>query len=172
MCIPPRSEAPRCASHCGAWLRGVHHTVVSTAPNFSKTPWYASHCGVELRCVLPTAESSSAVCIMPLSQKAHCAVKIKIFANLWLVLKGQWGEILLGVNISIIKEKIWRKNFDLLRLKCWLCGVLHTAESNFSNFEIEYLGEIETEFENTLGAQMGWNHRVLRVALYSKFPPG
>ena len=34
--------------------------------------------------------------------------------------------------------------------------------SNFSNFVIEYLGEIETEFENTLpclsGAQMGSNH--------------
>ena len=38
----------------------------------------------------------------------------------------------------------------------------HTAESNFSNFEIEYLGEIETEFENSLaclsGAQIGSNH--------------
>ena len=38
---------------------------------------------------------------------------------------------------------------------------MHTAESNFSNFVIEYLGEIETEFENTLaclsGAQMGLN---------------
>ena len=36
---------------------------------------------------------------------------------------------------------------------------MHTAESNFSNFVIEYLGEIITEFENTLaflsGAQMG-----------------
>ena len=40
--------------------------------------------------------------------------------------------------------------------------MLHTAESNFSNFVIEYLGEIEAEFENTLaclsGAQMGSNH--------------
>ena len=39
---------------------------------------------------------------------------------------------------------------------------MHTAESIFSNFGIEYLGEIETEFENILaclsGAQMGWNH--------------
>ena len=38
---------------------------------------------------------------------------------------------------------------------------MHTAESNFSNFVIEYLGEIETEFENTLaylsGAQMSSN---------------
>ena len=40
--------------------------------------------------------------------------------------------------------------------------MLHTAESIFSNFVIEYLGEIETEFENTLaclsGAQMSSNH--------------
>ena len=39
---------------------------------------------------------------------------------------------------------------------------MHTAESNFSNFVIEYLGEIETEFKNTLaclsGSQMGSNH--------------
>ena len=40
--------------------------------------------------------------------------------------------------------------------------MLHTAESNFSNLVIEYLGEIESEFENTLaflsGAHMGSNH--------------
>ena len=39
---------------------------------------------------------------------------------------------------------------------------MHTTESNFSNFVIEYLNKIETEFENTLsclsGAQMGSNH--------------
>ena len=39
---------------------------------------------------------------------------------------------------------------------------MHTAESIFSNFVIENLGEIETEFENTLpclsGAQMGSNY--------------
>ena len=44
---------------------------------------------------------------------------------------------------------------------------MHTAESNFSNFVIEYLGEIVTEFENTLaclsGAQMGSNHETLEV---------
>ena len=38
---------------------------------------------------------------------------------------------------------------------------MHTEESIFSNFVIEYLGEIETEFENTSaclsGAQMGSN---------------
>ena len=39
---------------------------------------------------------------------------------------------------------------------------MHATESNFSNFVIEYLGELETEFENTLvslsGAQMGSNY--------------
>ena len=39
---------------------------------------------------------------------------------------------------------------------------MHTAESNFSNFVIEYLGEIEKVFKNTLaclsGAHMGSNH--------------
>ena len=38
----------------------------------------------------------------------------------------------------------------LLIVKFGLCGVVHTAESNFSKFVIKYLGEIETEFENTL----------------------
>ena len=39
---------------------------------------------------------------------------------------------------------------------------MHTAESKFSNFVIEYLGGIETEFENILaclsGAHMGLNY--------------
>ena len=39
---------------------------------------------------------------------------------------------------------------------------MHTAESNFLNFVIEYLGKIEIELENTLaclsGAQVGSNH--------------
>ena len=70
-------------------------------------------------------------------------------------LKGQSGEILLGVNTSIMKEKI-------LSVKFWLHSVMHTVESNFSNLVIEYLGKIETEFENILvclsGAQTGSNH--------------
>ena len=39
---------------------------------------------------------------------------------------------------------------------------MNTTELNFKSFVIEYLGEIEKEFENTLaclsGAQMGSNH--------------
>ena len=56
-----------------------------------------------------TAESNSAVCITPRSQTAHRGVKIEISVSLWLLLNGQSGEILLGVNTSIIKQKIWRK---------------------------------------------------------------
>ena len=67
--------------------------------------------------VHPTAELSSAVCITLRSQNAHCGVKIEIFVSLWLVLKGQWGEILLGVNISIIKEKILRKKILFAKTK-------------------------------------------------------
>ena len=44
---------------------------------------------------------------------------------------------------------------------------MHTAESNFSNFVMEYLGKIETELENTLaclsGAQVGSNHEKMEV---------
>ena len=32
---------------------------------------------------------------------------------------------------------------------------MHTAESNFSNFVIEYLSEIKTEFENILVCLLG-----------------
>ena len=44
----------------------------------------------------------SAVCITPRSQNAHRGVKIEIFTSLWVPLKGQSEEILLGVNNSII----------------------------------------------------------------------
>ena len=83
VCIPPRSQAPQCASYCGVKLCGV----------------------------LPTAESSSAVCISPQIQIAHRRVKIEIFVSLWLFLKGQSGEILLRVNTSIMKDKIEDKHF-------------------------------------------------------------
>ena len=120
--LTPQSQTPQCASHRGAKLCGEHHT------------W----------------ESSSAVCIPLQSQTAHRRVRIEIFESLWLFLKGQAGEVLLGVNTSIMKKKRFEeKKFDLLSLKFWLRGVMHTAESNFSNLVIEYLVEIETEFENT-----------------------
>ena len=43
---------------------------------------------------------------------------------------------------------------------------MHTVESKFSNFVIEYLGEIETEFNNTLacaGAPDGFESWKLKI---------
>ena len=135
------------------WLRGVHPSAKSSSAVcitlksqvikiYQKAPRCASHLKVKLCSVLSTAESSSVVCIAPQSQALWCAshrrVKIEIFVSLWLLLKGQSGENLLEVNTSIMKEKIWRKIFDLLSLKFWLWGVMHTAESKFSNFVIQW----------------------------------
>ena len=107
MCILPRSQAPQCASHLVVKLRGVHHTMESSDQNFS---------------------NSSVVSIPPQSQTAHRGVKrgvkIEIFVILWLLLKGQSGEILLGVNTSIIKEKNWRIFLYLLSLK--MCMTLRS----------------------------------------------
>ena len=66
-----------------------------------------------------------------------------------------------------MKEKILRNFFGFAKPTILTPGVMHTAESNFSNFVIEYLGEMETEFENTLaclsGAQIGLNHEKMEV---------
>ena len=68
------------------------------------------------------------------------------------------------VNTSVMKEKICRIVFDLPSLKFLTRCVMHTPESNVSNFVIEYLCKIETEFKNSFslaclsGAQMGLNH--------------
>ena len=158
-----------CASHRGVKLRCVHHTTELDSLWVCIPPQ-------SLQCAsYHTAESSSAVCILPRSQaplcashhgvKLHKAESTSKSLSLWLLLKGQSGEILLGMNISIMKEKIWRNLFDFLSLKFWPM-VSCTVESNFSNFVIKFLGEIETEFENTLacllGAQMGSNNKKRR----------
>ena len=120
--IPLRSQTPRCASLHGVKLHGVHHTVKSSDPNFSKNSAEcitlqsqalrcASYNRVKLRFVHHTEESSFAVCITPLSQTAHRGVRIENFGGLWLLLKGQSGEILYEVNTFIMKEKIWRTFF-------------------------------------------------------------
>ena len=57
---------------------------------------------VWLRGVHPTAESK---CTMR-NQNQN-------LGSLWLLLMGQSGKFLLGVNNSIMQEKIWRKNFGL-----------------------------------------------------------
>ena len=82
VCIPPWSQALRCASHRGVKvtkflkkLCGVHPTMESDSavcfPLQSQTPRCASHSGVKLRGVLPTTKSSSAVCITPRSQNQN-----------------------------------------------------------------------------------------------------
>ncbi len=43
------------------------------------------------------------------------------------------------------KKNLREKNLFAKPLR----GVMHTEVSKFSNFVIEYLGEIETKFENT-----------------------
>ena len=55
--------------------------------------------------------------ITPRSQTAHHRVKIETFVFHWLLLKGQSGEILLGVNTysTVNHERKELKNF----LKIW-----------------------------------------------------
>ena len=99
-------KTPRGATHRGVCLRGLQHTAESSSAGCniprSQAPQFATHRGVKLRSLQHTAESSSAVCNTPRSQNAHRGVKIEIFGSLWLLLKGQSGEILLGVNYSIM----------------------------------------------------------------------
>ena len=97
-----------------------------------------------------TAESSSAVCIALRSQTAHWGVKIEIFKG--TIRRNPFR----GEHICHERKDLKKKNFYLLSLKFWLSSVMHTAESNFSNFVIEYLCEIVTEFENTLACLARW----------------
>ena len=77
VCIPPQSQAPRCASYRRVKLCGMHPTTESSStvciiPR-SQAPRCASLNRVKLRGVHHTAESSSAVCIPPQSQAPRCA---------------------------------------------------------------------------------------------------
>ena len=74
---------------------------------------------------------NSAVCIKPWSQTAHCGVRIDIFESLSLLLKRQSGKILLWVKNLSWKKKFEEQFFDLLSLKFWLCGVMHTRVEFF-----------------------------------------
>ena len=103
-------------------LRGVNSTTESDPVFFTpqsqltqisqKTPRCASYHNVH-----PSVESSSVMCIIPRSQTAHGRVWIKNLTGLWLLLKGQSGKILLGVNTSIMKEKIWSIKVVLLNTR-------------------------------------------------------
>ena len=56
---------------------------------------------------------STLVCIPQQSQTAHRGVKIVIFVSLWLLSKGQSGEILLGVNTSTVSLEL-KKNILII----------------------------------------------------------
>ena len=75
--------------------------------------WCATYCGVmaskfrkNLRAGQHTTQTISAVCNTLRRQIAHHGVKIEIFTCIWLLLKGQYAEILLRVNTSIMNKKI------------------------------------------------------------------
>ena len=99
------------------------------------------------------------MCILPQSQTAHRRVKIKIFVSLWLLLKGQSGEILLEVNTSTMKEKIWRIFFYELSLKFWLCYVWRTPRSrNFRTLwsNISCLSEKKSMYSVSFQNSFSW----------------
>ena len=104
VCNTPQGRSRQNVAHPGDHLRGVQHTSESRAPNVEKISWVcnplwrqsrwcAAHRGDDLSGVQLTAETNS-------------TLQVKIFTCLWLRLKGQLVEILLGVNTSIMKEKI------------------------------------------------------------------
>ena len=144
-CIPLGSQTPRCASHWGVRLRGVHHTSESRSPVCITLRSQVTRFLKKLCSVHHTVESSCAVCIIPRSQDPLCAshrrvkhvgARIEIFVSLWLPLKGQSGEILLGVNTSIIKEKITSKKSGFTKPKS-LTPLCHThAHCGVKFFEL------------------------------------
>ena len=107
-----RKKSQRRASLRGDDLCGVQHTVESRAPSSEKistvchTLWRSS-----LRCATYREDHP---CGVQHTAETNCTPwsQIEIYTCLWLLLKGQSGEILLGVNISIMREKIWS-------IKCW-----------------------------------------------------
>ena len=170
MCSPPQSQASLCASHHGVKLPWVYITLrgVKVTKFLKKNPRCASHCGVRLRGVLPTAESDSAVCITPLSQAPRCAsyhgVKLRrvhhtaeskctllsqnrnLYESLGAVKRTIRRNPFRGEQFYHVRKDLKKKKILFAKTKIFTLRVMHTAESNFSNFVIKYLGEIETEF--------------------------
>ena len=123
----------------------------------------------KLRSVHPTGESGNKnfcavkLCGMHHTAESNCTPRIqnRNLCESLVAFKGTIRRNPVRGHLSW-KKKFEEKNFDLLSLKFWLSGVMHTAGSNFLNFVIEYLGKIEIELENTSaclsGAQVGSNH--------------
>ena len=140
-----RGLTPRRDAHLGVRLRCVHPSTESSDPNFSKklcgvhhivesssavciilqsqAPWCAFHSGVKLlQCA---SYRGVKLCGVHNIAESNCTPRSQN-QNLWdlrLPFKGQTGEILIGVNTTVMKEKIWRTNFwfaqpKILTLRC------------------------------------------------------
>ena len=114
-----------------------------------------------------TAECDSAVCTILLSQTPHwlCCVHPTAESNctpksqnrkLCLLLKRQ-SEVnpIIGDHSCHGGKDLKYKKGCSLSLKFWLPGLMHTAESEFSNFMIKYLDKIGIKLENIL-AWLSW----------------
>ena len=123
----------------------------------------------KLRSVHPTGESGNKnfcavkLCGMHQTAESNCTPRIqnRNLCESLVAFKGTIRRNPVRGHLSW-KKTFEEKFFDLLSLKFWLSGVMHTAESNFLNFVIEYLGKMGIELENTSacwsGAQVGSNH--------------
>ena len=120
----------RCASLRGVKLRSVHPIAESSDPNFSKTVRCTSHQGIKFRNVHDKAESN--------------CTRWSQNQNLWKSMVAFKGTIRRNLFRG---EHIYHERQDLKTVfwfLIWLRSVMHTVESNFVNFVIEYLNEIET----------------------------
>ena len=112
--INPKNLRVKNTQYLNKKLRGVHHSAetisaVCITPS-SQSLRCASHRKVNICCVHHSVESISAECIIPRtprSQTVHRGDQIEIFVCLWLLFKGQSGEILLGVNTSTVCLNWW-----------------------------------------------------------------
>ena len=132
MCIILQSQAPPSSQSSSAVCITLQSQVIKSS---QQTQWCAT--------VHLTVETESAKGCTPRSQNRNLCESLAAF-------KGTIGEILPEGEQIYHEEKIWRKTIWFAKSKI------------FSNVVIEYLGEIETEFENILAclsrAQIGWAH--------------
>ena len=112
--ILPRRQSPWCALY--RWVKGAGESISTVCIILRRqSPWYASHRGDNHRVVHHTEET-------------NCTVLY--FTCLRLLLKRESNEIILRMNKSIMKEKIWSLKCGYIsRKKCFLQGVLHTGET-------------------------------------------
>ena len=121
-------------THLAPYKQGkVFLNTVSISPRYSnfKKLWGVHH----------PMESDSAVCIIPQSQALPCASHRGVNRtlrsenlNLWESLHAFKGTIRrnpIRGELFYHERKDLKKKFDLLNLKFWLCGVMHTPGVEF-----------------------------------------